>query len=288
MKKRPKYTIAEITAEQFFPVKETDLRSAIENPYKQVDISSLTTIEKEGNMGKIEKKKKEAKPRKKRVARSKATGGKVAREKKPAKAKKSGIVSYKPQDINLKSNGYELIITEKPQAAMKISSALGRSVKRDLHGVPYYEVDRNGKKIVVACAVGYLFTLTQISRNMDGGPAFNIKWVPNYLARKGDFSRKYYEALLYLMKNAGSLTVATDYDIEGEVIGWNVVRFIGNQKDASRMKFSTLTDKELNESYENKSPSIDWGQAIAGETRHYLDWFYGINLSRSLNRRAHV
>lgn len=24
------------------------------------------------------------------------------------------------------------------------------------------------------------------------------------------------------------------------------------------------------------------GQAIAGETRHYLDWFYGVNLSRSL------
>ncbi|MEK6844822.1 MAG: DNA topoisomerase, partial [Nanoarchaeota archaeon] len=27
---------------------------------------------------------------------------------------------------------------------------------------------------------------------------------------------------------------------------------------------------------------INWGQAIAGETRHYLDWFYGINLSRAL------
>ena len=27
---------------------------------------------------------------------------------------------------------------------------------------------------------------------------------------------------------------------------------------------------------------INWGQAIAGETRHYLDWFYGINFSRAL------
>ena len=78
------------------------------------------------------------------------------------------------------------------------------------------------------------------------------------------------------------MTVATDYDVEGEVIGFNYVRFICGQKDASRMKFSTLTSDELNESYENKSPTINWGQAIAGETRHYLDWFYGINLSRAL------
>ena len=102
------------------------------------------------------------------------------------------------------------------------------------------------------------------------------------MIKKADFTKRYYDLLLSLAKNAGAITVATDYDVEGEVIGLNVVRFIGNQKDASRMKFSTLTDKELNESYEEKFPTLDWGQAIAGETRHYLDWFYGINLSRAL------
>ena len=48
------------------------------------------------------------------------------------------------------------------------------------------------------------------------------------------------------------------------------------------MKFSTLTEKELQNAYDEKSPTINWGQAIAGETRHYLDWYYGINLSRAL------
>jgi len=60
------------------------------------------------------------------------------------------------------------------------------------------------------------------------------------------------------------------------------MKYLCNQQDASRMKFSTLTKDELENSYENKSPHINWGQAIAGETRHYLDWFYGINLSRAL------
>jgi len=60
------------------------------------------------------------------------------------------------------------------------------------------------------------------------------------------------------------------------------MRFICSQKDANRMKFSTLTKPELNTAYETKSSTINWGQAIAGEARHYLDWFYGINLSRAL------
>ena len=48
------------------------------------------------------------------------------------------------------------------------------------------------------------------------------------------------------------------------------------------MKFSTLTKPDLVEAYENASSTLDWGHAIAGETRHYLDFYYGVNLSRAL------
>ncbi|MBS3124575.1 DNA topoisomerase I [Candidatus Woesearchaeota archaeon] len=188
---------------------------------------------------------------------------------------------YSAPKINLKQNGYELIITEKPQAALKISNALGKTIQKDINKIPYYELERNGKKIIVACAVGHLFTLKQNS-SAKQIPSFDISWIPNYLARKKDFTKRYYDAILKLVKNAGSLTIATDYDTEGEVIGMNVMKYLCDQKDASRMKFSTLTKDELENSYENKSPHINWGQAIAGETRHYLDWFYGINLSRAL------
>lgn len=251
-------------AEEYFPVDETDLKYAIEKPQKEKIILSET---------KQKRKKKfvNPKPRKlKKTKNSKRTSGKTKIPK-----------SFSPPKISLKKDGYELIITEKPQAALKIASALGSSSKQNLHGIPYYEVKRNGVRIIVACAVGHLFTLTQKERN-SGFPVFDIKWVPNYFVRKKDFTKKYYDTLLNFAKNAGSITIATDYDIEGEVIGLNVMRFICNQKDASRMKFSTLTSKELNDSYENKTSNINWGQAIAGETRHYLDWFYGINLSRAL------
>ena len=89
-------------------------------------------------------------------------------------------------------------------------------------------------------------------------------------------------AAVKLAKNAGSVTIATDYDIEGEVIGLNVVRYIAKKTDAQRMKYSTLTKPDLIEAYKNISPTLDWGQANAGETRHILDWYWGINLSRAL------
>lgn len=263
--------VAQKTAENFFPVDADDLKRATEKIVKPMPPTtiienvgkSVETVEKE--VAKIVKK------AKKRVKTEKKSKVKKIKEEK---------VFSQPK-ISLKSNGYELIITEKPQAAMKIANALGKPTARNVRGVPYYEVDRNGKEIIVACAVGHLFTLKQ---NNPGPkiPTFDISWVPNYFALKKDFTRKYYDVLAKLAKEAGSITVATDYDIEGEVIGLNVVRFITGQKDANRMKFSTLTDKELNDAYESKTNTLNWGQAIAGETRHYLDWFYGINLSRAL------
>jgi len=66
------------------------------------------------------------------------------------------------------------------------------------------------------------------------------------------------------------------------VIGLTVIKYACKKKDASRMKFSTLTKPDLVEAYENKSKTIDWGQANAGEARHHLDWYNGINYSRAL------
>ncbi len=267
MPKKQKKTKEEKLAEDYFPVDEDDLRRTTEKQEKEkIPQAPSIIVEKaykrEGPKEIVEKVGK--KPRKKRKTST-----------------KTKQTTYSPAKIKLKKEGYELIITEKPQAALKISSALGKATKRDMQGVPYYQLTKDGKDIVVACTVGHLLTLKQ---NIPGShfPIFDISWVPNHLAMKKDFTRKYYNTLSKLAKDAGSLTVATDYDVEGEVIGLNAVRFICGQKDANRMKFSTLTPIELNEAYKNKLPTIDWGQAIAGETRHYLDWFYGINLSRAL------
>ncbi len=185
-----------------------------------------------------------------------------------------------------------LIITEKPQAAAKIAAALSGGTDEkisDKNRVSYYEFEKNGRVYYVGCAVGHLFGLQELKKKgkKKEFPNFEIEWRPNYERKAGAYTKKYYSVLKKLCKGVDEVIVATDFDVEGEVIGWNCVRFICGKdvdKRAKRMKFSSLTKDELDRSYENLLDSIEWGNAIAGETRHYLDWFYGINLSRGLMR----
>ena len=156
-----------------------------------------------------------------------------------------------------------------------------KPIKENYQGVPYYKLTHNGKHIVVGCAVGHLYTIAETDKSFKY-PSFVLQWKATCDVDPKSFTKKYVAALKKISKDATEFTVATDYDIEGEVIGLNVIRYICNKKDASRMKFSTLTKPDLIESYEHKSKSLDWGQAYAGEARHFLDWMYGINISRAL------
>ena len=150
--------------------------------------------------------------------------------------------------------------------------------------MPWFELTHKGKKILVGCAVGHLFGLAETDAK--GGfryPVFDIEWKPVYEVQRGAaYARKYAQVLTKLAKQADSYTLATDYDTEGEVIGINIIRYICHRNDARRMKFSTLTKPDLIAAYENASKTLDWGQVEAGETRHYLDYYYGINISRAL------
>lgn len=186
-----------------------------------------------------------------------------------------------PARIDAPKRDAILIITEKPQAAQKIAAALGSArTKTDL-GVSYYELERDGNTILVASAVGHLFNL-EYKEGQKGWPIFEVEWRPSYEKKSAAFTKRYYDLLGRLARRAREVIVATDYDVEGEVIGWNVVRFILKRDDAKRMKFSTLTKGELQNAFDKPLPEIDWNQAYAGETRHILDWLYGINLSRAL------
>ncbi|MBW2991095.1 DNA topoisomerase I [Candidatus Woesearchaeota archaeon] len=179
---------------------------------------------------------------------------------------------------------YELIISEKPNAAKRIAEALAdkRPKKQSVNKVPYYELKHKNKNIVVACAVGHLFTVAEKKKSFTY-PSFDLHWVPSFEVNKNAaFSKKYLNLIKKLAKKANVFTVACDYDVEGEVIGLNCIKYACNQRSARRMKFSTLTKDDLIESYKNMSKHLDKGLGAAGEARHFLDWMYGINISRAL------
>ena len=176
---------------------------------------------------------------------------------------------------------YTLIIAEKPSASQKIASALAEGPVQTIgKKVKHYILERGGQKIIVAPAVGHLYGL---STKDHGYPVFKAEWSPSHETNKHSaFTREYLEHLLSLGKKAGELVAATDFDIEGEVIAANIIQLGLKSKKATRMKFSTLTDEELQEAYENRLPHLDMGMVGAGRTRHYLDFAWGISLSRAL------
>ncbi|MBI5871624.1 DNA topoisomerase I [archaeon] len=178
-----------------------------------------------------------------------------------------------------------LILAEKPSAALKIAQAISNNPLKKTYArkVPYYELSFKSKKIIVVPAVGHLYALSEKAKNGWNYPVFDVEWKPIYEVNKSaKFSKPYLDAIKSLAKSAHEFIIATDYDIEGETIGYNILRFACNKKDAFRMRFSTTTKEDLLKSFISKSKTINYPQANAGITRHELDYYWGINLSRAL------
>ncbi|MEM3703616.1 MAG: DNA topoisomerase, partial [Candidatus Bathyarchaeia archaeon] len=186
---------------------------------------------------------------------------------------------------------YALIITEKPDAAQRIASALdlkGKVEKMEDNGVPFYVAERD-RQIIVVPAIGHLYTVAEERSGRNYYPVFSFKWVPRYLAERGAKQiRVWLETISKLAKDADVYIDACDYDIEGSIIGYCILKYACGNKEhiAKRMKYSTLTKEELEKSYTELLPKLDFGLIEAGKTRHEIDWLYGVNLSRALTIAA--
>jgi len=175
--------------------------------------------------------------------------------------------------------GYTVIIAEKPKAAEKIARALGRPIKCRMYNIPYWILYRNGERIVVASTAGHLFGIHTSKR---GFPVYDYVWRPTWeYDRSAGYLKKFYYVLSRLLPNASKYINACDYDIEGSVIGYMIIEFLGNVKRAYRMVFSSLSPSELRQSFSNLR-RLDIEMVEAGKTRHEMDWLWGINVSRAL------
>lgn len=186
-----------------------------------------------------------------------------------------------------------LIITEKPDAALHVAEALGTKgelKKRSHGGVPFFEVQGNEERILVCSALGHLYAVaahSDVKRSQY--PIWDFSWKPKYLVERGQARQeKWIRSISEIAKEADRFINACDFDIEGSLIGYTVLKYACNGADrkAQRMKFSTLTAKELRDAYARILPELDFSLAFAGMCRHEVDWLYGINLSRALTQSA--
>ena len=182
-----------------------------------------------------------------------------------------------------------LIIAEKPSVALRLAMALGEgNPNRISRGkVSYFQIAKNAENIYIAAAAGHLFTIKQ-SIAKRGYPVLDVEWAPSYLVSKGSaYTKEYLDTLRSIAPNCNLFINACDYDIEGTVIGTNIILEVTKRQLteldglAKRMKFSTTTTYDLVSAYSQLQP-LDVLNFYAGETRHKLDWLWGINFSRAL------
>ena len=188
-------------------------------------------------------------------------------------------------------SGYTLIVCEKPDAAKRVSEALsdGGAASAIVNGVTTFRFRARGEDFVVCAAQGHLYAVSDPLTERSVYPVFDLEWYGNDLVEKGTaIAARRIQTIKDLARGAGRFVNACDYDVEGETIGFNILRYAcgGKETGALRAKFSTLTKEDLVNAFASLEKESGPGMAEAGRTRHAIDFAWGVNLSRALSQAA--
>jgi len=91
-----------------------------------------------------------------------------------------------------------------------------------------------------------------------------------------------------LAKSADIVTIATDFDTEGELIGkeaYELVRQKNGSVPVQRARFSAITAEEIRTAFAHPV-EIDFDLAAAGESRQHVDLMWGASLTRFISIAA--
>jgi len=190
-----------------------------------------------------------------------------------------------------------LIIAEKPSLARNIVSAIGNMKRED----GFY----SNSEYLVSWAFGHLFTLCDIEdypgyESEDG--KWSLKNIPcfpdkfKFNLKKNDKKevdsgvQKQFNIISNLCNREDVTTIvnAGDADREGEVI----IRLITDnalksKKDLRRLWLPDQTNETINEALKEMKEESEYDNlANEGFARTYIDWLYGVNLTRYATLRT--
>lgn len=185
----------------------------------------------------------------------------------------------------------KLIIAEKPSLARNISGAIGNQQKKN----GYFE----GNGYIVSWAFGHLFSLCDIEDYLENPPADNRWTIGNlpcfpekfrFELRRGADKQvdsgvvRQFETLKYLCNRADVDTIinAGDADREGEIIvRLCVMHALEGDKPFLRLWLPDQTNETVRAALAEMKDESEY-QMLANEgfARTYIDWLYGVNLTR--------
>ncbi len=181
-----------------------------------------------------------------------------------------------------------LIVAEKNISARRIAEILSEGKKITEHkdtGVSTYSfgdtttVGLRGHVVEIDFEPGYKNWRSEESTPRSLIDAKTIK-IPT--------ERKIVALLQKLAKRADRVTIATDFDTEGELIGkeaFELVRAVNAKVPVDRARFSAITPQEIKHAFSHTT-ELDFALAAAGEARQSIDLMWGASLTRFISLAA--
>lgn len=182
-----------------------------------------------------------------------------------------------------------VVIAEKPSLARNIVAGIGNLTKKN----GYYE----GLGYIVTWAFGHLFSLCDIEEythtnntkwTMDNLPCFpekfkfRLKYDENKQVDKG--VQKQFDLIKTLVnrEDVDTIVNAGDADREGEIIvRLCVMNSLSKEKKFVRLWLPDQTPETVKEALNNMKEESEYDNlANEGFARTYIDWLYGVNLTR--------
>ncbi len=181
-----------------------------------------------------------------------------------------------------------LIIAEKNIAAQRIGKILAGNEKvaaKKENGISLYQF----KDTVTIGLKGHVVEVDFIEgyrnwRSEDKGPRTLI----DAEIIKRPIEKRIIALVRKLSKNADLVTIATDFDTEGELIGkeaYEIVRSANGKVKVDRARFSAITPVEIKNAF-SETTELDFRLAGAGEARQVIDLIWGASLTRFISITA--
>lgn len=172
-----------------------------------------------------------------------------------------------------------LIVTEKNNAAKRIAQILskGSAEQKRRDGVNIYEYEDS----TIIGLSGHIVTVDFPDRYSNWSEVEPHELIDAEIVSV-PVQKKIVTVLKKLAKKADRITIATDYDREGELIGVEVMQSIQPAVPVDRVRYSAITPSEITKAFSNPT-KIDFNLASAGEARQKIDLVWGAALTRFIS-----
>jgi len=183
----------------------------------------------------------------------------------------------------------KLVISEKEIAARRIAEILsGDGVSENkVYGVPVHSLKLGDEEYKIIGLKGHIL---KVDFPKEYANWFKVAPADLITAKieKVPIQKKIIQALKKIADETTEIIIATDYDREGELIGYDALQVIKEKNrlvTARRAKFSAITISDINKAF-SKLSKVDTNLAFAGRARQDIDLIWGAALTRFISLAA--